>query len=199
MDGVERCIDDEIPFEIPASWAWCRVKDVVIKEIKRGKSPQYANSGRNYVFAQKCNVKTGGIDMTLAKFLSDATFEKYPCDEYMLDEDIVINSTGNGTLGRIGMFRDTDRIGVGEVVPDSHVTVIRKSQYISTMYVFYVFKYYQPFLEKQGEGSTNQTELKPTVIADLLFPLPPYNEQQQIAKRITQSFTSMTAISQHLI
>ena len=195
LDGVERCIDDEIPFEIPASWEWCRVKDIVIKEIKRGKSPQYANSGRNYVFAQKCNVKTGGIDMTLAKFLSDATFEKYPRDEYMLDEDIVINSTGNGTLGRIGIFHDSDRIGVGEVVPDSHVTVIRKSQHISTMYVFYVLKYYQPYLEKQGEGSTNQTELKPTIISDLLFPLPPYNEQQQIAERIAQSFTSMTALS----
>ena len=195
LDGVERCLDDEIPFEIPASWEWCRVKDIVIKEIKRGKSPQYANNGRNYVFAQKCNVKTGGIDMTLAKFLSDATFEKYPRDEYMLDEDIVINSTGNGTLGRIGIFHDSDRIGVGEVVPDSHVTVIRKSQHISTMYVFYVLKYYQPYLEKQGEGSTNQTELKPTIISDLLFPLPPYNEQQQIAERIAQSFTSMTALS----
>ena len=195
MDGIERCIDDEIPFEIPASWEWCRIKDIVTKEIKRGKSPQYANNGKNYVFAQKCNVKTGGIDMSLAKLLSDATFEKYSSDEYMLDEDIIINSTGNGTLGRIGIFHDTDRIGVGEVVPDSHVTVIRKSNHISTMYVFYVLKYYQPYLEKQGEGSTNQTELKPTIISDLLFPMPPYNEQQHIVKRITQSFTSMTALS----
>ena len=195
LDGIERCIDDEIPFEIPSSWEWCRIKDIITKEIKRGKSPQYANSGRNYVFAQKCNVKTGRIDMSLAKMLSDVTFDKYPPDEYMLDEDIIINSTGKGTLGRIGIFHDADRIGVGEVVPDSHVTVIRKCNHISTMFAFYVLKYYQPYLEKQGEGSTNQTELKPTTISDLLFPLPPYNEQKKIAEIISQSFASMPTLA----
>ena len=195
LDGVERCIDDEIPFDIPDSWSWCRVTDIVTKEIKRGKSPQYAEQGRNYVFAQKCNVKMGGIDMSLAKFLSDKVFDKYPPDEYMVDDDIIINSTGNGTLGRIGIFHDSDRIGAGEIVPDSHVTVIRKSKLISTIYVYYVLKYYQPYLEKLGEGSTNQTELKPAIISNLLVPLAPYNEQLRIAEKIEKSFTSMTALS----
>jgi len=192
---MERCIDDEIPFKIPDSWAWCRIGDIAIKEIKRGKSPQYADYGKAYVFAQKCNVKSGGIDMTLAKFLSDKAFDKYPTDEYMRDEDIIVNSTGNGTLGRIGIFHDTDRIGTGEIVPDSHVTILRNNKHISTMYVYYFLKYFQPYLEKQGEGSTNQTELKPCVISDLLFPLPPHDEQFRIVKKISDSFTAMNALS----
>ena len=133
--------------------------------------------------------------MSLAKFLADQAFEKYPSEEYISDEDIIINSTGNGTLGRIGIFHDTDRIGDGEIVPDSHVTVLRNSSLISTMYVYYVLKQYQPYLEKQGEGSTNQTELKPAVIADLLIPIPPYNEQNKIAERITTSFASVVLLS----
>ena len=183
MDGTERCIDDEIPFEIPESWEWCRLSDLTIKEIKRGKSPIYSEHGKAYVFAQKCNVKTGGIDMTLAKFLSDKAYVKYPSEEYLLDNDIIINSTGNGTLGRIGIFHDADRIGNGVIVP------------VSTMYIYYVMKYYQPYLEKQGEGSTNQTELKPAVISNLLFPLPPYNEQVNIVERITHSFASVITLS----
>ena len=71
-------IADEVPFEIPDSWEWVRLSEIVIKEIKRGKSPNYAESSDIQVFAQKCNVKTGGIDMSLAKFLDAVAFEKYP-------------------------------------------------------------------------------------------------------------------------
>lgn len=80
-----------------------------------------------FVFAQKCNVKLGGIDISLAKYLDLSTFPKYPAEEHMIDEDIIINSTGNGTLGRIGMFHDSDRINDYVIVPDSHVTIIRST------------------------------------------------------------------------
>ena len=50
----EVCIDDEIPFDIPDSWKWVRLDDVVIKTIKRGKSPKYTEKSNVLVFAQKC-------------------------------------------------------------------------------------------------------------------------------------------------
>ena len=181
---IELCIDADIPFEIPKSWEWVRLRDIAIKEIKRGKSPKYDPTGDTYVFAQKCNTKAGSIDMTLAKRLSSTAFEKYPASEYMNAGDIIINSTGNGTLGRIGMFRDTDRIGPAEVVPDSHVTIVRITTSVATKYVYSVLKYYQPYLEKQGSGSTNQTELRPETIASLLIPIPPTKEQLRIIDMI---------------
>ena len=46
--------DDEIPFDIPDSWKWVRLDDVVIKTIKRGKSPKYTEKSNVLVFAQKC-------------------------------------------------------------------------------------------------------------------------------------------------
>lgn len=180
------CIADEVPFEIPDSWEWARLKNLVIKEIKRGKSPKYASDGSVYVFAQKCNVKLGEIDISLAKFLDMRIFEKYPVEEYMVDEDIIINSTGNGTLGRIGMFRDSDRINDSIIVPDSHVTIIRACNQLKKDYLFYVLKYYQPFLEKLGEGSTNQTELRPSTIAELFIPIPPIKEQEQIVTKLLE-------------
>ena len=180
------CIADEVPFEIPESWEWVRLKDLAIKEIKRGKSPKYSDSGSVYVFAQKCNVKLGGIDISLAKLLDMNAFEKYPVEEYMLDGDIIINSTGNGTLGRIGMFHDTDRINDFVIVPDSHVTIIRICRQLKKDYLFYTLKYYQPYLEKLGEGSTNQTELRPSIVAELFIPVPPIREQERIIAKLLE-------------
>ena len=181
------CIADDVPFEIPDSWEWVRLKNLVKKEIKRGKSPKYTVSSNIQVFAQKCNVKAGGIDMTLAKYLDDTVFPKYPKEECMRDSDIVINSTGNGTLGRIGMFHDSDRINENIIVPDSHVTVIRASEFLSADYIFYVLNYYQPYLEKSCSGSTNQTELKPAVISELFIPVPPVNEQTRIITKLIEA------------
>lgn len=182
------CIADEVPFDIPESWEWVRLELLATKEIKRGKSPKYAEDSSVLVFAQKCNVKTGGINMTLAKKLEPMVFDKYPIDEYLQDKDIIINSTGNGTLGRIGLFQDSDRINDNIIVPDSHVTVLRSSKNICDLYLFYVLKYYQPYLEKLGEGSTNQTELKPITISNLFIPVPPYKEQERIVEKIRLVF-----------
>ena len=180
------CIADEVPFEIPESWEWVRLKNLVCKEIKRGKSPKYTINSKIQVFAQKCNVKNGGIDMSLAKYLDENIFSKYPEDEYMQDKDIVINSTGNGTLGRIGIFHDSDRVEQSIIVPDSHVTVIRASKGLMADYLFHALCFYQPYLEKKCSGSTNQTELKSTVIAELYIPLPPVNEQNRIISKIKE-------------
>lgn len=126
----------------------------------------------------------GGINLRLAKFLDSAAFNRYPVEEQMIDGDIVVNSTGEGTLGRIGIFHDSDRISDYPIVPDSHVAIIRASSEITENYLYYVLKYYQPFLESLGEGSTKQTELKPSVLADLFIPIPPLDEQHRIVENL---------------
>ena len=183
-DAEIACIDEELPFEIPASWSWARLQTICVKEIKRGKSPQYVENGVVYVFAQKCNVKAGGINMRLAKCLDSIAFNRYPFEEQMIDGDIIVNSTGEGTLGRIGIFHDSDRINDYPIVPDSHVAIIRTGKELVVNYLYYVLKYYQPYLESLGEGSTKQTELKPSVLADLFIPVPPLDEQYRIAESL---------------
>ena len=178
--------EDEKPFEIPESWMWCRLDDVVIKTIKRGKSPTYTAKSNILVFAQKCNTKAGYIDLSLAQFLDEAKTSKYPEEEFMMDNDIVLNSTGNGTLGRVGIYHNSDNPNGHPVVPDSHVTIIRANPHISVEFAFYSLKYYQPYMEKLGSGSTNQTELSAGVVKSLLFPLPPLAEQKRIVAKIVE-------------
>lgn len=176
--------EEEKPFEIPENWTWCRLTDVVVKTIKRGKSPTYVKKSNILVFAQKCNTKAGYIDLSLAQYLDETTLSKYPEEEFMVDNDIVLNSTGDGTLGRIGIYHNSDNLNAHPVVPDSHVTVIRVNPLISIKFAFYFLKYYQPCLEKLGSGSTKQTELSAGVVKALPFPLPPLAEQKRIVAKL---------------
>ena len=175
--------EDEIPFEIPENWCWCRLGEIC-NEIKRGKSPKYTDKSNFLAFAQKCNVKTGGIDLSLALYLDENSIGRYSEADNLIQDDIVINSTGGGTMGRVGLYETQVPAGIKGVYPDSHVTVIRSIGNINQHYLYYVLKLNQPVLEKCGTGSTNQTELKPAVLADFVIPLPPLAEQKRIVAAI---------------
>lgn len=180
--------EKEIPFELPENWKWVRLNDLVCKNIKRGKSPTYIDQSTIQVFAQKCNGKNGGINMNLAKFLDEKTLNKYPDTEFLQSGDIVINSTGGGTMGRVGLFEDKYRKNGMRIVPDSHVTTIRVNKFVYYKYLFHVLKNRQKYLESQGTGSTNQTELSRFVIMNLLIPLPPLAEQKRIVAKLEELY-----------
>ena len=59
--------------------------------------------------------------------------------------------------------------------------------------MFYTLKYYQPYLEKLGEGSTNQTELRPATVAELFIPMPPIGEQKRIIKKLLKVIPMINA------
>ena len=198
INGEAYCIDDEIPFEIPLSWKWIRLEDCCIKEIRRGKAPKYADESGTLVFAQKCNTKSNGIHVELALFLDERTLGRYPEDEYLQDGDVVINSTGTGTLGRVGFYRNDDNPHSLPIVPDSHVTVVRAAHAIQPFYLYAYIKTRQGELEQMGEGSTNQKELKPNAIKSLLVPIPPIAEQERIVEMLNAAFSVISSIEKSL-
>jgi type I restriction enzyme S subunit len=198
VDDKITCIDEEIPFEIPDSWIWCRLENCCNKEIKRGKSPKYAETGSTLVFAQKCNTKYSGIDIGLSLFLDNSILCKYPNTEFMQDGDIVINSTGTGTLGRVGIYRSVDNRKRLPIVPDSHITIIRTYKSLLADYVYAYMKASQSQLEKMGEGSTNQKELKPLTLKNFLIPISPKEEQKAIASKVTTLFSYLDSIAELL-
>lgn len=174
------------------------MENCCIKEIRRGKSPKYIEQSGTLVFAQKCNTKYNGINIGLALYLDESTLGKYPDDEYMQDGDVVVNSTGAGTLGRVGFYRTADNIATLPIVPDSHVTVIRGWSSIQAFYLYAFMKANQGELEKGGEGSTNQKELKPLTLKAMFVPVPPYSEQERIVTAVTTAFSTISAVKKNL-
>lgn len=146
------------------------------------------------VFAQKCNLKRGGINIDLAQYLDETTLKKYSVDEFLRINDIVINSTGTGTLGRVGILHKDCFSQIINIVPDTHVTVVRVHDAIVSDYVFITLKQMQAIIETKGEGSTNQKELRPEYIKKIFIPIPPYNEQIRIVGIVEESFNTAVIV-----
>ena len=185
------CIENEIPFDIPDSWQWVRLNDIC-EYIQRGKSPKYSDIKRFPVVAQKCN-QWSGFSLKKALFIDPDTIKSYGEERFLQDGDLMWNSTGLGTLGRMAIYTSTEN-PYGVAVADSHVTVIRAmkdytvSQYL---YSYFASNTVQSVIEDKADGSTKQKELATTTVKSYLFPLPPYNEQRRIVQRINELFSRL--------
>ena len=183
LDGVERCIDDELPFEIPNSWHWVRLSDIC-EYIQRGKSPKYSQIKKYPVIAQKCN-QWSGFSIEKAQFVEPESICTYGQERFLQDNDLMWNSTGLGTLGRMAIYK-CELNPYGSAVADSHVTVIRPmKEFVLPQYLYFYFSNptVQSVIEDQADGTTKQKELSTTTVRSYLVPLPPYNEQIRIVKQ----------------
>ena len=182
------CIEDEIPFEIPRGWEWARLESVT-SYIQRGKSPKYSATEKYPVVAQKCN-QWSGFSMEKARFIDPATVSKYADERILKDGDLLWNSTGLGTLGRMAIY-DSAKNRYGWAVADSHVTVIRtREDWLDYRYAFAYFAgpSVQSVIEEQASGSTKQKELAQETVRNYLIPVAPLAEQRRIVNEAALLF-----------
>ena len=191
-DGSIVCIEDEIPFEIPESWVWCRLKEVC-KYIQRGKSPKYSEEKRFPVISQKC-VRWTGLDFKPMKYITEDSLKNYETVRFLCDGDILWNSTGTGTVGRAALYiSESNPFPIA--VADSHVTVLRPLNVLSDyIYKYIMSPHVQVGFEDLCDGSTNQKELSLTTVCDFLVPLPSQSEQARISSTVQKLLEIIEAI-----
>ncbi len=186
--------------KIPKNWCACKLVDIC-SFLSRGKSPKYSEDDKTYpVFAQKCNLKDGGISLEQARFLDPSTINKWNEDYKLQTGDILVNSTGTGTVGRTRLF-NTNCLGKYPfVVPDSHVSVVRVVKSICPQYVYAYISSdsIQQYMKENLAGSTNQKELYIGVLENMHIFLPPLAEQQRIVARIEELFSTLDNIQKAL-
>ena len=181
-----RSLADEVPFDIPDSWEWVRLIDVC-EYIQRGKSPKYSPIKKYPVVAQKCN-QWSGFSIEKAQFIEPDSLASYGPERLLQDNDLMWNSTGLGTLGRMAIYK-TAANPYELAVADSHVTVIRPlKQFVLPEYLYYYFANptVQSVIEDQADGTTKQKELATATIKAYLTPIPPLNEQRRILAKLSE-------------
>jgi type I restriction enzyme, S subunit len=175
---------DEVPFDLPRSWEWVRL-DNICSYIQRGKSPVYVDKSDFPVIAQKC-IQWHGLEIEKAKFICPESVKKYAEERFLATEDLLWNSTGLGTLGRVGRYIHEENV-YKKVVADSHVTVIRPMSVDSQFIYFWISSdFVQRDIENKSAGSTKQIELPTSTIKKHIIPLPPIAEQRRIVAKIDE-------------
>ena len=181
-----RSLADEVPFDIPDSWEWVRLIDIC-EYIQRGKSPKYSPIKKYPVVAQKCN-QWSGFSIEKAQFIAPDSLPSYGPERFLQDNDLMWNSTGLGTLGRMAIYK-LEANPYELAVADSHVTVIRPlKQFVLPEYLYYYFANptVQSVIEDQADGTTKQKELATATIKAYLTPIPPIEEQRRILSKLSE-------------
>lgn len=177
---------EEVPFAIPEKWKWVYL-DGACRYIQRGKAPKYSDVQEIPVIAQKCN-QWDGFHIEKAKFISPESIDSYKEERLLQDGDVLWNSTGLGTLGRLAIY-ETKLNPYGIAVADGHVTVIRVDEtLLDFRYLYFYLRNpsVQSVIEEFADGSTKQKELSTKTIKGYPIPLPPLAEQRRIVARLNQ-------------
>jgi len=133
--------------------------------LSRGISPKYTEDSGVLVINQKC-IRDFFIDTTKAR-RHDTSQRKVDGRELKIG-DVLVNSTGVGTLGRVAQVLELPE----PAIVDSHVTVVRAGQSISWQFLGLALMAMQTEIEAMGEGSTGQTELSRSKLAGLKIIVP---------------------------
>ena len=189
-DGEVRCIDSELPFEIPSSWEWCRIFQIgssqLGKTLDRGKE-----QGDEYPYLCSINVYWDGVDLSKVKTfkLQDNELERYK----VCKGDLLICEGGD--YGRCAVWDRED-----EMYYQNALHRVRFFYNISPYFYKYVIELYRNIGYIVGQGQTIK-HFTYENMKSLLFPLPPLNEQQNVVKKIDSvlSLTKNYTVSQNAL
>ena len=189
IDGKERCIADEVPFELPESWCWCRLGDILLKLTDGTHStPKYTESGISFISVK--DVSSGKLDFSNCKHISEKEHtELYDrCNPEIGD----ILLTKVGTTG-IPVIVDTD-------LPFSlfvSVALLKFNQeLLYNKYLLYMIN--SPLVQKQAAENTKGVGNKNWVMRDIantLIVIPPIDEQHRIVAKIEEIMPYINTIT----
>lgn len=158
-----------------------RLRDVT-SSIARGVTPKYADDDPDspLVVNQKC-VRDGRVSLSPARRMVD---RQVAAEKRASSGDVLVNSTGTGTLGRVGRWH------AGDVFADSHVSIVKTdlAKIGSTLLAYLMFTR-EVDIEGMATGSTGQTELSPSRIGDLVLDVPDESQVKSL-EPILLSFES---------
>ena len=188
-DGSVKCIEDEIPFELPEGWAWCRIKNISI--IGTGATPLKSNSAyyKDGTIPWITSAATSEASITVpADYITDLALTETNCTIYPVGT-LIIAMYGEGkTRGQISELN----IEACTNQACAALRVLSKSKSLK-QYVKIYFQYSYENLRHKSKGG-QQPNLSQTIIADTLISIPPYKETERVIAFASDCFDLVDAI-----
>ena len=189
LDGIERCIDDEIPFDIPENWCWTRLHCIASvlggKRIPAGRRLTTENTG--HVYIRVSDMKDGWVSTENLQYVPEDIFPGI--SKYIINtEDVFI--TVAGTIGRVGkippkldganLTENADRL-VFTILDQDWLILELQSSLIQAQII-------------EATTKVGQPKLAIARIENLLIALPPLTEQYRIVEKQRELFDKITLI-----
>jgi len=147
--------------------------------LSRGIAPAYTDGDGVLVLNQKC-IRNQRVNYELGR-RTDPKRKPISAERMLRPFDILVNSTGVGTLGRVAQITELPE----PVTVDSHVTIVRPNpEAIYPYYLGMALRCYESEIERLGEGSTGQTELSRARLGEIRVPVPESRDEQRAIARI---------------
>ena len=178
-------VDSELG-RIPKGWRVGTVSDCVAL-ITRGITPRYTNSSNQLVINQKC-IRNHEVSLQQARTHSSPVTGL----KELVYGDVLINSTGQGTLGRSAQWFEH----FNNITVDSHVTIVRAVNLETAYYIGQCIMCREQEIEDMATGSTGQTELAPKSLLSMKIIIPCQVMLQQFENAI-KSITQKIVINAH--
>ena len=176
VDGIERCIDDEIPFEIPDGWEWVRLKNIVnVVSARRVHQSDWKESGVPFYRAREIAklADDGYVDNEL--FISENLYNEFSKSGAPQSGDLMV--TAVGTLGKVYVVQQTDKF----YYKDASVICFMNFGKLNPEYLKLIMM--SPFMVSAiKDHSTGTTVGTITLVTanEYLVPVPPFLEQTRI-------------------
>ncbi len=181
IDKIEKDITDEIPFEIPVEWNWCRLG--CIASIKGGKrvpvGEKLTTENTGHVYIRVADMKQNSVTDNDIHYVSEAIFQKIKA--YTISSDDLYITVA-GTIGNVGEIPST--FNNANLTENANKIVFK---FISKKFLMYCLL--SDFVQSQIKSCTTkvgQPKLAIIRIENLLIPLPPLKEQYRIVAKIEQ-------------
>lgn len=175
--------------EIPEGWNIVKLC-YITERIFLGKTPEYSDMSNSHLTLGQKNNQSCGIDLNGVKYSTDNHAKSCANSDYLKYGDILLNSLGTGSVGRVGYFDITE----GEFLTDGHIIVIRPKSDICGKYAYYFLSTLRKKLEDDAVGSTNQAFLTIPKIYKISLPMTSINEQRRIVSFLDTECARIDAV-----
>lgn len=171
--------EEEVPFDIPDTWKWVKIASIVSKLTDGSHNPP-PNSGIGYPVISAKNVRNGKIILeNVDRYTDEEGFQKENPRTNITKNDVIMGIIG-GSIGNIAIYNHDEK-----VIAQRSIAIIKPM--IDTLYFTTVLQ--SPFIQNLLKASTAgsaQGGVYLGTLKELLFPLPPLEEQKRIIAKIEE-------------